>query len=480
MAKVLIVEDDVAFGRVLLREVERAGHAVRLCATLVDGLAAAAEFGPDAICLDVKLPDGNGLDSIRTFVESEGKPELLVLSGNRSAPDAERAIRGGAWDYFTKGDDLIAFSASLGRALDYHVKQTQAAPLFIDLGGMIGRSPTMKACYSRLAQAAASEAPVLITGESGTGKELAALAIHSNSSRRKKSFVVVDCAALPEMLVESMLFGHRRGSFTGAVESRIGLLEQANGGTLFLDEVAELPLLVQKAFLRTLQEKTFRPVGSDHEVRSDFRVVAATNRDLDAMVAQGTFRADLLFRLRAIAIELPPLRERGEDVREIAVAAVSRICLREGHGTKGMDAAFALSLLHYAWPGNVRELLNAIEHAVAKARGHQVLLPIHLPTELRANIAKSALVADQRDPWSRSDATVSLPPSPTQHTPLQPLAAHRHADTQRYLETLIAASGANVVEACRVSGLSRSRLYALLKEHGLSLATRPRSLGDTQ
>ncbi len=461
MGRVLIVEDDLAVGQVLLRQVRWGGHDGLVFNSLSDGLAAAADYLPDVVCLDVNLPDGNGLDSIPSFAESPGRPEVLVLTGRASAADAEKAIRGGAWDYLCKSDEYKGFSDSLHRALAYHSIQEQAAPRNLDLGRMIGCSPAMKACHERLAEASACDAKVLVTGESGTGKELAAWAIHSNSDRRDKSFVVVDCAALPPELVESMLFGHRRGSFTGATESRVGLVEQADGGTLFLDEVAELPMAVQKAFLRMLQEKKFRPVGSDREVSSDFRLVAATNRDLDQMASDGTFRADLLFRLRALTVHLPPLHERGDDVREISLDAVARICERQGVRTKELSPEFIRALSLYSWPGNVRELLNAIEQAVAKAWGHDTLQPVHLPTALRATVAKASFVETHAAPAPAEDETrtaVSLPS----------LEEHRNKVTRRYLEELLRATRSDVNLACGISMLSRSRFYALLKEHGLA------------
>jgi DNA-binding NtrC family response regulator len=345
----------------------------------------------------------------------------------------------------------------------------------------------MRDVFSVVEKVAPTRTTVLITGESGVGKELVARALHARSPRASAPFVAVNCGAIPENLVESTLFGHRKGSFTGAVDSRVGLVEQADGGTLFLDEVAELPLAVQKAFLRTLQEKRFRPVGGDREVRSDFRLVAATNRDLDQMVAEGTFRADLLFRLRALHIRLPPLRERGDDVREIAHDAVARICDRDlggdgsrgagsaqgqAQGTKGLSPEFLQALARYPWPGNVRELLNACEQAVAAAWNHQVLQPVHLPVELRASVVRAGIAqpAQEAAPEGLALGAQGGEASTFELTggPLATLEQHRHASTQHYLEELLRTTRSDVTEACRISGLSRSRFYALLKEHGLA------------
>jgi len=258
--------------------------------------------------------------------------------------------------------------------------------------GIVGEGPKMSACMDALARAASSDANVLITGETGTGKELFAWAIHRNSARAARNFVVVDCAALPETLVESTLFGHLRGAFTGADKPRDGLVKQADGGTLFLDEIGELSISVQKAFLRVLQERRFRPVGGGQEVASDFRLIAATNRDLEAMAASGKFREDLLFRIRTLVLELPPLRDFKENIRNLVLHYMVKLCEQYGVPMKSFSPEFLAALTAYGWPGNVRELIQALEKAVVSAGDEPMRFPNHLPEYIRIRLARESVL----------------------------------------------------------------------------------------
>ena len=277
---------------------------------------------------------------------------------------------------------------------------------------MVGNCAAIRKCLDIMAEAAQSDASVLIVGETGTGKEVCARAIHDNGPMAARNFVVVDCASLPDTLVESVLFGHEKGAFTGADRSQEGLIRQAHGGTLFLDEIGELPFGLQKTFLRVLQERRFRPVGGKWEVESNFRLVAATNRDLGKLAAEGYFRTDLLFRLTAFTIELPALRERRDDIRDLAVYYMMKICERYTIGTKGFSPEFLEALRAYEWPGNVRELINAMERAIASARHEPTLYPNHLPTEIRAKIARSSVLRELggTDPLNTPLATLGRIP----------------------------------------------------------------------
>jgi two-component system NtrC family response regulator len=277
---------------------------------------------------------------------------------------------------------------------------------------------------------------------------------------------VVDCAALPETIVESVLFGHERGAFTGADKSKIGLITQANGGTLFLDEVSELPASIQGSFLRAIQERRFRPVGSVKEVTSDFRLIAASNRNLDEMVRGGRFRKDLLYRLKTFTITLPPLREHPEDIGELATYYLTTISRRHGKGMKGFSPEFLDTLLDYDWPGNVRELINALERAIAAAGEIPTLFPAQLPAEIRIKVKRDQVgEADEGIKALRPAAAGSRRKSlPT----LQELREGEVVKAERqYLEELIARTEGDIKQACRVSGLSRSRLYGLLKKHDM-------------
>ena len=309
---------------------------------------------------------------------------------------------------------------------------------------------------------------MLITGETGTGKELFARLIHANSTRAKGPFVVVDCAALTESLVESTLFGHVKGAFTGADADRVGLVRLAHGGTLFLDEVGEMPPPLQKTFLRVLHEKRFRPVGATAEVESDFRLLAATNRDLEAMIERGSFRSDLFFRLKTIALSLPPLRERPEDIKPLTLSIVDGLCARYRLPPKGFDAEFLAILEAHDWPGNVRELQNVLELAIVASGREKTLYGMHLPQELRVKLAKSYLEQGDRlheaRPSTGEDRLIAQPSFGRQSLKVFKEAMERH-----YLEGLLRAHGRDVATMLDISGLSRSHFYALLKKYSLSL-----------
>jgi two-component system NtrC family response regulator len=456
MARVLIIDDDELVCEMLCLMVEDMGHSASSELTLKTGYERAARENFDVVFLDIRMPDGNGLDLLPRIRELPSNPEVIIITGLGDPDGAELAIKNGAWDYIEKSSSTKEMSLPFVRALQYREEKNARKPVAaLKLNGIIGNSVTMKMCLDLLAQAAHSEASVLLTGETGTGKEVFARAIHENSIREKESFVVVDCTALPETLVESVLFGHERGAFTGADKTQDGLVKQAHGGTLFLDEVGELPLPMQKAFLRVLQEHRFRPVGAKQEVESDFRLVAATNKDLEKMVHEGAFRSDLLFRLRTLTIDLPPLSARREDIKELAMYHMARVSERYQIGTKGFSPEFLDALMVYEWPGNVRELVNAIERAITAAYHEPTLFPKHLPVDIRVKVARSSI---------KKEVAVAVDGG----APMGSLADHRRGAERRYLQDLMAQTRGNIRDACRVSGLSRSRLYALLKEHSLT------------
>ncbi|MGD0231421.1 MAG: sigma-54 dependent transcriptional regulator [Syntrophorhabdales bacterium] len=456
MAQILIIDDDELICEMLSLTVEDMGHAASHAFTLKTGFDKAASGGFDVIFLDIRMPDGNGLDLLPKIRELPSHPEVIIITGLGDPDGAELAIKNGAWDYIQKSSSTKEMSLPLVRALQYREEKHAHKPLAaLKLNGIIGNSPKMKLCLDHLAQAAHGEANVLLTGETGTGKEVFARAIHDNSMRRENNFVVVDCTALPETLVESVLFGHEKGAFTGADKAQDGLIKQSHGGTLFLDEIGELPLSMQKAFLRVLQGHSFRPVGAKYEIESNFRLVAATNRNIEEMVQAGTFRSDLLFRLRTLAIELPPLCERREDIKELAMYHMARVCERYQIGTKGFSPEFFDALMAHEWPGNVRELVNAVERAITGAYHEPTLFPKHLPLEIRVKVARSSV---------KKEAA----PSAEGIEPLGPLGDYRRAAELRYLQELMGQTRGSIRDACRISGLSRSRLYALLKEHDLS------------
>jgi two-component system, NtrC family, response regulator len=465
IANILIIDDDEGFCYMMNHLVEHLGHKAISVYSLKDGLKQAATHPYDLVFLDVNLPDGNGLDALQEIRTAPSLPEVIIITAKGASDGAEIAIQNGAWDYIQKPSTLKEISLPLLRALQYREeKQDSVQPTALKMEGIIGESPVMKERMNRVVQAARSEANVLITGETGTGKELFARAVHENSPRAKNSFIVVDCGAMPENLVESMLFGHEKGAFTGASASQPGLLLQAHGGTLFLDEVGELAMNLQKAFLRAIQERRFRPIGSKEEIESDFRLIAATNRDLDDMVEKGGFRNDLLFRLRAFTFDLPPLRQRREDIWELVMFHMGRICKQTGSGIKGISPDFFEALSDYQWPGNVRELLQSLEMALAVAGDAQTLFPYHLPNRIRINVSQQLI--------KKKEATSQLHQGPASGRTLPSLRDYRRqliADGEKqYLEDLMSITDGHMEQACGISGLGRARIYGLLKQYGIS------------
>lgn len=467
MARILIIDDEETMCSSLTFLAARSGHEASCEKTLGAGLNRAQAEHFDLVFLDVRLPDGNGLDIIPSLAKVPSRPEIIIMTGFGDPQGAELAINSGAWDYIEKGSSVKDMTLSLARALEYRKQKTslgnRSSVVALKRENIIGNSEKLNACLDLVARAAGSEAGVLILGETGTGKELFARAVHQNSKRSDRQFVVVDCAGLPENLVESLLFGHEKGAFTGAERAREGLFAEAHGGTLFLDEVGELPLAMQKAFLRVLQERRFRPLGGQREVESDFRLVAATNRNLNQMVQEGTFRSDLLFRLSSFVIELPPLRERKDDIKELARHYMDRFCERNGLSPKGSCPDFLETLVAYDWPGNVREFINTMERTVLTAREEPVLFAQHLPTPLRVKVAQDEVRSRDAAPPGQ------LPSLPAELPKLNEFRETIYAQAEKqYLLDLMALANSDISEACRLSGLSQSRLYALLKSHEVS------------
>jgi len=460
MGNILIIDDDQLICETLADVVKSLGHEAAFALTLENGLKKAWDQDYDVVFLDVRMPDGNGLQALPRLRETPGFPEIIIITGYGDMDGPELAIKNGAWDYIQKPFSKKEMLLPLIRALEYRQEKKAKKPLVaLNMSGIVGSSPQMQACYDLLAQASQSDVNVLITGETGTGKELFARAIHLNSSRASHNFVVVDCTVLPETLVESMLFGHEKGAFTGADKHQEGLIKQADKGTLFLDEVGELPLPVQKSFLRVLHERRFRPLGSSREIASDFRLITATHRHLEQMLKKGQFREDLLFRLRSLSLELPPLRERRGDIKELVVHFLAKLWGRQAEGTKGLSPEFLEMLMAYDWPGNVRELVNTLERALAAAYNEPVLIPQHLPPHIRIQVAQSAV---------KKPLSVHEPPAPYAFGEKLPsLREYLEEMKAQYLKNLMALVGKDLQKACRISGMSRSSLYAHLKKYRL-------------
>jgi two-component system NtrC family response regulator len=465
MEKILIIHSDKASCDRISNTVSQMGHTPSIAHTLQEGLLKARSEPFAIVFLEAQMPEGSSLDSIAKIKACGFFPEIIIITGFGNPDEAELAITNGAWDYLEKPVSLDLIRLHINQIQEFRIeKGLKKPPMSLARKEIIGSAKRLDASFDLLAQAAQSDVNVLITGESGTGKELFAKAIHLNSRRAHGNFVIVDCTALPETLVESVLFGHMRGSFTGAYVSQEGLVKQADRGTLFLDEIGELPLAIQKSFLRVIQEHRFRPVGGSQESSSDFRLVGATNRSLEEMVRQGQFREDLLYRLRSLVIELPPLRECRGDLKELTLHYMGTLCQRFGLEPKGFSPEFWSTISNYKWPGNVRELIQALEKALLSAKEEPILYPIHLPTYIRIQVARNGI--------HKNPANQELPEN-SAHVPAAPgtlkefhRTAVSAAEKQYFSDLMISVNG-NIDEACRISGLSRSRLYALLKKYRL-------------
>jgi two-component system, NtrC family, response regulator len=463
-SKILIIDDDAFICKVLTMRFEKAGYECHCSQNLKQGLDKILTNGFDVLFLDINLPDGNGLHAIDNIREHPDPPEIIIMTGASDPKGAELAMQSRAWDYIQKSGSHKGFQFSLLRALEYRAqKQSKSQTKTIKRDSIVGTSRQITACLEKVSKASNNDTPVLITGETGTGKELFARAIHENSNRNKNDFIVVDCAALPEHLVESVLFGHSKGAFTSADSNKTGLLKLADKGTLFLDEVGELPIVIQKKFLRALQEKKFRPLGSKKEVSSNFRLVSATHRDLLTMIAQNQFREDFYFRIASLTIGLPPLKSRQSDIALLVQRHMDRKKQLFDESPHKISDEFMENLQGYNWPGNVRELLNTIDYACSDAFKESTLFPKHLPSHIRAFNLKNKIKKQDYTTTKHSFCKKSLPAPVETHN----LKNYIEKMKIKYVTDLMLHTNNNIKKSCSLSGLSRGHLYALLKEYDI-------------
>jgi two-component system response regulator AtoC len=374
---ILLVDDEEGILKTLGRALREEGHDVVVTSKPMEAERLLAERAFDVFVVDHRMPDKTGLELIRDLAElpESERPQFILMTAHATIDNAIEAMKLGAFDYLQKPFEVDELLVAVGRALEHHRLRGQHRYLLreqeeqFDHYGIIGGSRVIQEVISTLERVAQARSTVLITGETGTGKELAARAIHARSPESDRPLIRVNCAAIPEALLESELFGHVRGAFTGATSNRRGRFSLADGGTIFLDEIGTLGLPVQAKLLRVLQEREFEPVGSERTEKVDVRVIAATNRDLRAMVGEGRFQEDLYYRLSVIPIQLPPLRDRREDIPPLAAHFVRKHAQRVGREIEGLDDATLDRLRAYDWPGNVRELENTIERAVVLATG---------------------------------------------------------------------------------------------------------------
>ncbi len=383
--KILIVDDEESVRWVLKRSLEKAGMETALAKTGAEALTLIAEEGVAVALVDIRLPGGNGLDLLNTLQTSGTHIPVIIMTAQATMQNAIEAMRRGAFDYITKPFDLEEVTILVKKALAFRSLSMEASSLRAEVqakydGGLIGNTAVMKEIYKTIGKVSESDATVLIHGESGTGKELVARAIHFHSTRAGKPFIAVNSAAIPSELLESELFGHEKGSFSGAVNKKIGKFEAAGGGTLFLDEIGDMNLSLQGKLLRVLQERTFERVGGMDPITADVRVIAATHHNLEKAVQEKRFRQDLFYRLNVIQINIPSLRKRKEDIPLLADYFLHKYQAESGIPKILTPEAFRM-LTAYEWPGNVRELENAIQRAVTLSQGNKIF-PDSLPSQI--------------------------------------------------------------------------------------------------
>ena len=448
-ARVLIVDDDQNMCKMIEAFLRTQGFEPSWYASAEAAFSALLTGVFDVVVTDLNMPGMDGVDLCERIVANRPAVPVVVITAFGSLETAVAALRAGAYDFVTKPVelDMLAFAvkrAATHRSLLQEVKRlSDVVEKSTRCEGLIGESVSMQQLFDRIRRVADSEVSVLICGESGTGKELVAKALHAQSRRHESPFVAVNCAAIPESLLESELFGHKRGAFTDAKVERKGLFLQASGGTLFLDEISAFPLSLQPKLLRALEERRLRPVGADQEVPFDVRVLAATNRDLEAAVEEERFREDLFFRLNVVQVELPPLRSRGTDVLLLGQHFLTQFAVRSGKHVTGMSHAVADKLLGYTWPGNVRELRNAMEHAVALTSYEEITVE-DLPEKIRAYHSSHVFVGGN---------------DPAELIPMEEVE-------RRYILHVMQTVGGNKTLAARVLGFDRKTLHRKLHLYG--------------
>jgi DNA-binding NtrC family response regulator len=470
---ILIVEDDRAMRMMLREALEEDGYTVEDVGGGRAGIDRVKQGGIDLVISDVKMPDLDGLDMLREIKAITPAPHVITITAFGSIDTAIRAVKLGAFDYITKPFDVDQLILSVQKALDERALRSELARLRDEVqrsyrwGNIIGKSAAMQEMFALIRRLSRSTASVLVTGASGTGKELVAKSLHFNSPRRDRPFVAINCAAIPDTLLESELFGYKRGAFTDARTDRGGLFVEADGGTMFLDEIAELSPALQAKLLRVLQEGEIRPLGAARSQKVDVRVVAATNKDLEENLANGTFRQDLFYRLNVIHIHLPALRDRADDILPLAEHFLAQSAGRAGKDVRAFHEAAKKALLGYGWPGNVRELENVVERAVALVEGPLVRVDDLPPLpSMTAPARERRPVEGQGGDGEADPFTAALARGLTL------------AELERdYIMKVLAAEGGNKTRAAQRLGLDRKTLYRKLEEYAAAGGTSPVTSG---
>ena len=450
MTHVLLVDDDASLVDTLAFGLRKRGYAISTHTEPSTARAAVTQEDFDVVVTDLNMKGFTGIDLCRHVVENRPNLPVIVLTAFGSLDTAVSAIRAGAYDFISKPVELDALGIAIDRAARHRSLHDEVVRLRREVArdtddDLVGRSPAMRHVYDLVNRLSDSDATVLISGESGTGKEVVARIIHQRSRRQGKPFVAINCAAIPETLLESELFGHVRGAFTDAKMTQPGLFVEAQGGTVLLDEIGDMPVGLQPKLLRVLEERSVRPVGSRSEVPIDVRVIAATNRDLESAIEDNRFREDLYYRINVVTLELPPLRSRTADILPLAQRFMEEIGSRENKKVTSIAPAAAEKLVAYSWPGNVRELRNCIERAVALAR-FEAIVPDDLPEKVRDYKRSHVIVASD---------------DPSELVPMEEVE-------RRYVARVMEAVRGNKTAAARILGIDRKRLYRMLERLKLS------------
>jgi two-component system nitrogen regulation response regulator GlnG len=470
MPHVLVIDDDRTVSYLVREAFQGTDIRISTASSAKDGMALLASEPADTVLLDVVLPETSGMEMFEQIHKRDPKLPVVFITAHGDSDTAIQAMKTGAYDYILKPLDMGQLRVLVGQALETRrlmydpvgLPDCQEASASNDQ--LLGRSPSMLEVYKAIGRVASQDVTVLVRGESGTGKELIARAIYHHSRRAGGPFLAVNCAAIPDTLLESDLFGHEKGAFTGADRMRVGKFEQCSGGTLFLDEIGDMSPLVQSKVLRILQEQRFERVGGNQTIKTDVRIIAATNRDLEAMVADGTYRPDLYYRLNGYSIDLPPLRERGDDIvllTEQFIARYARELEKEVHGVSPQALE---ALIAYPWPGNIRELQGVIKKALIQATG-PVVVPEFLPNEVLA-AQKNSAARDERLP--PSDLAAFL--DEKLHSDADNVYGQSLEMMERYLlARVLRLTGGNQSKAARILGITRGNLRNKLHTLGMSI-----------
>jgi two-component system response regulator HydG len=448
--RILLVDDDAPLCETLELGLAKRGYQTASCLSAADAVARLSTDDFDVVVTDLNMRGTGGIELCERIVANRPDIPVIVLTAFGSLDTAVSAIRAGAYDFISKPVELDALAIAIDRAAKHRELREEVRRLRREAvrgeppARFVGQSSAMRSVYDLIERVADSETTVFVTGESGTGKELVASALHALSRRKDHPFVAINCAAMPEGVLESELFGHTKGAFTDAKNDRPGLFLQAEGGTLFLDEIGDLPVTLQPKLLRVLQERTVRPVGGRSWVPINVRVIAATNRDLESAIEDGRFREDLYYRVNVVHIDLPPLRSRAGDILPLAQHFLRQFAARADKSILGISPAAADKLVAYTWPGNVRELQNCVERSVALARYDHIGVD-DLPEKVRAYRSSHVLVAGD---------------DPSELVPMEELE-------RRYIVRVMETVSGNKTAAARILGLDRKRLYRMLDRLGI-------------